>query len=98
MTDYSNDQLPEKARSQLDRFEALAERMARCAEAVSNPTYAVYLQRGDGGLKLLETVAVRMTAGQIIMTVKMPGEQPEPRGQSAAIAQEQAFRDRLIQR
>lgn len=62
--------------SPLDRIEAVllrvievADRLARCAEAVSNPTYSV-VERGKHGSTLLEIQSIRSTAGNIIITVK----------------------------
>jgi hypothetical protein len=67
----------------IDRLDAtllkvheVAERLARCAEAVANPTYSV-VRRGFNGNELLEIVSVRMTAGQIIITVKGQEQPPQ---------------------
>lgn len=48
---------------------AAAERLVRCAESISNPTYSVVMRGEQGELQIL---AVRHFQGQIIITVQSP--------------------------
>jgi hypothetical protein len=71
----------------LGKVYEVAERLARCAEAVSNPTYSVQLV-ANGLVQLLEVVAVRMSGGQIILSVKLP-EVPNPNRTATEVLKDQ---------
>jgi hypothetical protein len=46
-----------------------AERLLKCAESISNPTYSVTMQGQQGELEIM---AVRHFQGQIVISVKSP--------------------------
>ena len=102
MTDYSQGRGVSPATPQLTQLERtlekvyeVSERLARCAEAVTNPTYSVYLRDATGRTELLPVVAVRMTGGQILITVKLP-EPPDQETRNRTQLEEQRLG--LIQR
>jgi hypothetical protein len=53
----------------IHRASEAAEKLLKCAESISNPTYSVVMQGERGELQIL---AVRHFQGQIILTVQSP--------------------------
>jgi hypothetical protein len=56
----------------LEKCLEVSERLARCAEALSNPTYSVRMRDHTGRSWVLAVEAIRSCAGELVITVKAP--------------------------